>query len=111
MICQAETIGEWYRSGVDFTQRDGSSHGAGHHVVQRHTATLHLEIEGLTTQVRNTAHFHVSSPSCHMQGGEAPIAGRDSTRPSLPCHGDLPTEPLIVALPYRRGPTKVGESF
>src|SRR5712691_9800216 len=89
MVCQAETIGQWYRSGVDLTLRDGSSHGAGYYVVQRHTAALHLEVEGLTTQVRNAAHFHASSPSCHTRSGENPTAGRDGARPSLPCHGDL----------------------
>src|SRR6266446_5648320 len=110
MVCQAETIGQWYWSSVDLTLRDGSSHGAGHHVVQRHTAALHLKIEGLTTKVRNAAHFHASSPSCHTWHGENPQLAE--TAPGCLCRArGIFIEPLIVALPYRRGPTKVGESF
>src|SRR5438270_9096023 len=59
MVCQVETVNQWHRSSVDLALGDGSSQGPGPQVVQRHAAALHLEVEGLTAQVRNATHFHV----------------------------------------------------
>jgi hypothetical protein len=60
LVGQAETVHQWYRTGIDISLSDGTSHVAGYHVGQRNTATLHIEVEGLTTQVWNVTHFHVS---------------------------------------------------
>src|SRR5712692_4402156 len=127
-----ETVSQRHRPRVDFTLSHGSSQCSGLEVVQGDTTAFHLEVEGLTTQVRNATHFHVSFFN--------PFQGRDSfethtylyrallgrisdrrvgetpqptqTAPGRLCRaiGTFP-EPLVAALPYRRGPTKAGESF
>ena len=60
MVCQAETVNQWHGSCVDLALGHGVSQSTRHQVVQRHTTTFHLEVEGLTAQVRNTTNFHVA---------------------------------------------------
>src|SRR5712691_3121721 len=113
MVCELETVNQRHRPGVDLTLSHGLGQCSGLEVIQGDTAAFHLEVEGLTTQVRNATHFHVTSPSCtHLRHGIRKTPQPAQTASGRLCRaiGTFP-ESLVATLPYRRGPTKVGESF
>src|SRR5262245_40467278 len=77
--------------------------------MQRHTATVHLEVEGLTAQVRKTTNFHVAFFAFPREGeGFASVCGPSPPLKPLPeGRGAVKLAPLHPRSGGERGAVKL----
>src|SRR5262249_46209037 len=63
-VCQAKTVHDRHRPGVNLAVCHRRGQGAGYHLIQYNAAPLHVEVKWLSMQIRDTAYSecHTSLP-------------------------------------------------